>query len=223
MLYEDAERAWKYLVEEQNTSPGNIVIYGHSLGGAVAVDLASKHPEAGALIAEGALTSIADRAAGTPYAAYLSVRLILTVRFDSISKIESIHLPKLILQGEADTMAPPLMARRLYDAAPDPKQMALIPNGGHEDSAVVNATAYFTALNGFPLSTASKPGEAPQGDNETVRGAGLARLITLQLTHPRPLDAFISPGPHIREFLLLSARPLDRKPGGGVALSQAER
>ena len=60
-----------------------------------------------------------------------------------------IHLPKLLLQGESDTMAPPLMARWLYDAAPDPKQMALIPGGGHEDSAVVNATAYFAALNGF--------------------------------------------------------------------------
>jgi len=79
----------------------------------------------------------------------LPVRLILTERFDSISKIGSIHLPKLIRQGEADTMAPPLMAHRLYDAAPDPKQIALIPGGGHEDSAVVNATAYLAALNAF--------------------------------------------------------------------------
>ena len=46
-------------------------------------------------------------------------------------------------------MAPPLMAHRLYDAAPDPKQIALIPGGGHEDSAVVNATAYLAALNAF--------------------------------------------------------------------------
>lgn len=148
LLYEDAERAWKYLVAERNIPPANIAIYGHSLGGAVAIDLASTHPEAGALITESTLTSIADRADGSLYA-YLPIRLILTERFDSISKIGSIHLPKLILQGEADTMAPPLMARRLYDAAPDPKQLALIPGGGHEDSAAVNATAYFAALNSF--------------------------------------------------------------------------
>ena len=60
LLYEDAERAWQYLVAERNIPPAHIAIYGHSLGSAVAIDLASKHPEAGALITEGALTSIAD-------------------------------------------------------------------------------------------------------------------------------------------------------------------
>src|SRR5258707_9626898 len=59
LLYEDAERAWQYLVAERNIAPANIAIYGHSLGSAVAIDLASKHPEAGALSPEGALTSIA--------------------------------------------------------------------------------------------------------------------------------------------------------------------
>ena len=97
LLYEDAERAWKYLVAERNIPPAHIAIYGHSLGSAVAIDLASKHPEAGALITEGALTSIADVADRFSFAAYLPVRLILTERFDSISKIGSIHLPKLIL------------------------------------------------------------------------------------------------------------------------------
>jgi fermentation-respiration switch protein FrsA (DUF1100 family) len=157
LLYEDAERAWNFLVAERHIPPHDIAIYGHSLGGAVAIDLASRHPEAGALITEGTLTSIADRAAGTPYGTYFPVRLILTERFDAISRIGSIHLPKLILQGDADTMAPPLMARRLYDAAPEPKQMALIPGGGHEDSAVVNAAAYFAALNGFLSQYGFKP------------------------------------------------------------------
>ena len=148
LAYQDAERAWNYLVAERNIPPAHIALYGHSLGGAVAIDLASKHPDAGALITEGTLTSIADRADGT-YAAYLPVRLIVTERFDSLSKIRSIHLPKLILHGASDTMAPPVMAQRLYDAAPDPRQIALIPGGGHEDSAVANPAAYFGALNAF--------------------------------------------------------------------------
>jgi len=157
LLYEDAERSWKYLVAERNIPPAHIAIYGHSLGGAVAIDLASKHPEAGALITEGTFTSIADLADRFSFAAYLPVRLILTERFDSISKIRAIHLPTLILHGEVDRMNPPLSARRLYDAAPGPKQLALIPGGGHEDSAEVNPTAYFAALNGFLSHYGFKP------------------------------------------------------------------
>src|SRR5689334_11796719 len=141
LVCEDGERAWNYLVAERKIPPAHIAIYGHSMGGAVAIDLASKHPDAGALITEGTLTSIPDRAHGT-WAAYLPVRLIITERFDSLSKIGSIHVPKLILHGDSDTMGPPRMARQLYDAAGDPKQLALIPGGGHENSAVVNAAAY---------------------------------------------------------------------------------
>jgi uncharacterized protein len=157
LMYEDAERAWKYLVAERDIAPDHIAIYGHSLGGAVAIDLASRHPEAGALITESTFTSIAGLANGVSFTACLPVRLILTERFDSISKIGSIHLPQLILQGDADTMVPPGMARKLYEAAPEPKQLALIAGGGHEDSAVVNATAYFAALNGFLSQYGFKP------------------------------------------------------------------
>jgi fermentation-respiration switch protein FrsA (DUF1100 family) len=159
LLYEDAERAWKYLVTERNIPPADVAIYGHSLGGAIAIDLASKHPEAGVLITESTFTSIADAADRPPFC-YLPIRLIVTERFDSISKIGSIHLPKLILQGDDDTMLPPRMARQLYDAAPEPKQLALIPGGGHEDSAVANATAYFAALNSFLSQYHFKPGGA---------------------------------------------------------------
>jgi fermentation-respiration switch protein FrsA (DUF1100 family) len=114
-------------------------------------------PEAGGLITEGAFTSIADMADGS-LAAYLPIRLILTERLDSISRIGSVHLPKLIIHGDADTMVPPSMAHRLYDAALDPKQIAMIPGGGHESSAVVNATAYFAALNAFLSLYDLKPG-----------------------------------------------------------------
>jgi len=157
LFYEDAERAWKYLVDERKIQPAHIVIYGHSLGGAVAVHLAGNHPEAGALITEGTYTSLSDMANGSP-AAYLPLRLILTERMDSISRIRSIHLPKLIIHGDSDTMVPPRMARRLYDAAPDPKQIAMIPGGGHENSAEVNPVAYLAALNGFLTQSGFRPG-----------------------------------------------------------------
>jgi pimeloyl-ACP methyl ester carboxylesterase len=159
LLYEDAERAWTYLVTERKIEPAHIVIYGHSLGGAVAVHLAGNHPEAGALITEATFTSITDMANGT-FAEYLPLRLILTERLDSIAIIRSLHLPKLILQGDADTMIPPLMARRLYDAAPDPKHIAIIHGGGHENSAVADPAAYFGALNAFLAQYGFKPADA---------------------------------------------------------------
>ena len=146
-VYEDAERAWQHLVAERHIPPAHIAIYGHSLGGAVAIDLASRHPEAGVLITEATFTSIAGVAEGVPWTRLLPLRLVLTERFDSLSKIGAVHMPKLFLQGDADYMAP--MARRLYDAAADPKQLAIIPDGGHETSATANPAAYFAALNGF--------------------------------------------------------------------------
>lgn len=148
LVYEDANRAWTYLVAERKIAPADIAIYGHSLGGAVAIELASRHPDAGALITESTFTSIADMADEMTYGTFLPIRLILTERFDSISKIGSIRVPKLFLHGEADGIGP-TMARRLYDAAANPKQLALIPGGGHNDSAEVNPTAYFAALNTF--------------------------------------------------------------------------
>jgi len=148
LVYEDAERAWTYLVQERKLAASDIVIYGHSLGGAIAIDLAGKHPDAGALIAESTFTSILDAAHGTVFA-YLPLGLIVTDRFDSISKIRTIRVPKLILSGDADTMIPPHMAEQLYAAAAEPKQLALITGGHHDDSASVNAIDYFRALDAF--------------------------------------------------------------------------
>jgi fermentation-respiration switch protein FrsA (DUF1100 family) len=148
LAYEDAERAWMYLVAERRIAPATIVIYGHSLGGVVAIDLASRHADAGALITESTLTSIADLADGMRVGRLLPVRLILTERFDALSRIRAVHVPTLILQGQEDTTHL-TMGQRLYDAANEPKQRAVIPGGGHNDSAEVNPTAYFAALNGF--------------------------------------------------------------------------
>ena len=148
LAYEDAERAWAYLVRERRISPAAIVVYGHSLGGVVAIDLAARHADAGALITESTLTSIADLADGMRAGRILPVRLILTERFDALSRIRAVHVPTLILQGQEDARHLP-MGQRLYDAANDPKRRAVIPGGGHNDSAEMNPVAYFAALNGF--------------------------------------------------------------------------
>ena len=148
LLSEDAERAWMYLVRERHIPPAEVVIYGHSLGAAVGIDLASRHPDTGALITESGFASVIDVAEGTVFA-WLPLRLIVTERFDAAPHIGSIHVPKLIIHGESDTMIPVRLAHSLYDAAADPKELAVIPGGDHDDSAEVNGAAYFAALNGF--------------------------------------------------------------------------
>jgi alpha-beta hydrolase superfamily lysophospholipase len=157
---EDAERAWTYLVQERQLAASEIVIYGRSLGGAIAIDLASKHPDAGALIAESAFPSIIDATDGR-LVAYLPLGLIVTERFDSVSKARTIRVPKLILNGAADTTLTPPMAQRLYATAAEPKRLALIPGGHHDDLASVNPVAYFHALNDFLGSLDLKPRVTP--------------------------------------------------------------
>ena len=144
-LYADAERMWGYLVQERKIAAPDVVIYGHSLGGAVAIELASRHPEAGALIVESSFTSIRDFATGTRFA-YLPLNLIVTEKFDSISKVGAIRVPKLFLHGDADTTTAPGMTARLFAAAGEPKRLAIIPGGHHDDSASVNPAAYFEAV-----------------------------------------------------------------------------
>ena len=105
--------------------------------GAVAIDLAGRHADAGGLITESTFPSIVDVADETSFA-WLPLRSIVTERFDAASRLRSIRVPKLILHGEADTMIPVRLARRLYDEAAEPKQLAVIAGGDHEDSAEVN-------------------------------------------------------------------------------------
>ena len=175
LVYEDAERAWTYLVRERRIPPSAVVIYGHSMGGAIAIDLASRHPDAGGLITESTFPSVIDVADRTLFA-WLPLRLIVTERFDAASRIRAIHVPKLIVHGDADPMIPVPLARRLYDAAADPKELAVIPGGGHEDSADINPAAYFAAFDGFlrrhrlsPGSNDAHPSDRTEGTGSTLR------------------------------------------------------
>jgi len=148
-VYEDAETAWQYLVRERNISPRDIMIYGHSLGGAIAIELASHHAEAAGLIAESTFTSIIDMARNEHAYSWLPVDLLVRQKFASIAKVPLIKMPILFIHGTGDEIAPYRMSELLYNAAPGVKKLVLIEAAGHEDCAITGGEKYESAVRSF--------------------------------------------------------------------------
>jgi uncharacterized protein len=150
-LYRDAEAAYRYLREQRDIPPDRIVVFGHSLGSAVAVDLASRVPSAG-LILDGALTSVIDR--GQELYPYIPVRWIAGSRFNSIEKISRVRVPKLFLHARGDEVIPLAHGRRLFEAALQPKTFVEL-EGGHGDAFDVDSANYFGSIAKFLRHLAS--------------------------------------------------------------------
>jgi pimeloyl-ACP methyl ester carboxylesterase len=148
-VYQDAEAAWRYLVDEKKIKPEEIIIYGHSLGGAVAIELASHHPEAGGLIAESTFTSIEDVARQERVYAAFPIHFLVTQRFASLSKISTIRIPILFIHGTSDELVPYQMSERLYQAASGAKHLVLIEGAGHEDCASTGGDKYRNGVQQF--------------------------------------------------------------------------
>ena len=148
-VYADAQAAWIYLVEQKGLDPNAIFVYGHSLGGAVAIQLALDNPDAGGLIVEAAFTSIADMARRMPKYRFFPIDLIVHQRFDSIAKVSHLKVPVLYIHGTNDKFVPPEMSRKLYDRTAGLKQLKLILGGGHNNSASVGGAEYLEAVREF--------------------------------------------------------------------------
>ena len=155
-VYEDAETVWKYLTEQRHISPHDIIIYGHSLGGAVAIDLAVKHPEAAGLIAESSFTSVRAMSMLDKHYLVFPIFLILNQRFDSIDKVGKLKMPVLFIHGSSDEVVPTWMGQALYQAAPQPKRLLIVPGGHHMDSAEIGGQRYLEAVRDFVQSISSQ-------------------------------------------------------------------
>ena len=111
--YEDAEAAWDYIAK---LAPGRSrYIVGHSLGGAIAAELARRRPDAAGLVLEATFTSVQEMIDQSPWG-FLPVGLILTQNFDTLSKLPQLRMPVLITHGTEDEQVPLEDAHRLYDA-----------------------------------------------------------------------------------------------------------
>lgn len=148
-MYEDSEIAWRYLTETRDIEPQDIVIYGESMGGAVAIDLARRHPEAQALIVQSTFTSMTAAVRQNPLFKLLPLELILTDKFDSLSKVPQLQLPVLFIHGTDDVIVSSLMAEQLYAAAPEPKQLHLVPGAGHFGLYKPGKDSYLRAIAEF--------------------------------------------------------------------------
>lgn len=143
-LYEDANAALDELKRREPDIKRRL-IHGHSMGGAVAIDLAMRRPEAAALFVESSFDSMYGMS--TVRAAYklLPIRLILTERFDSIDKINQVKLPVLFMHGTTDPVVPSRMSELLFAASTSPdKRLLLIDKGIH--SNLHTFAQYFPAL-----------------------------------------------------------------------------
>ena len=167
LVYQDSEDAWNYLVREYHVRPRQIFIYGHSLGGAIAIELAIHHPDAAGLIVESSFTSATDMARRLGVFRFFPLEMLVHERFQSISKVGSLKLPVIFLHGTSDLTVPSSMSQKLFAAAPEPRQLVLIPGGHHIDSAVVGGPLYFDPLRTFVRSAQERLG--------TVVGTGYDR------------------------------------------------
>ena len=143
--YRDARAAYRYLVEQKQVKPGELVLFGESLGSAVSLDLALDHPAA-ALVLEAPFTSVRDMARATIFA---PLAPFVRTRYESLARVPRLRMPLLVVQGDRDEVVPPAQGRRLFDAAPEPKRYYAIPGAGHNDTYLVGGEAYWRTIGDF--------------------------------------------------------------------------
>jgi hypothetical protein len=150
--YLDAEAAWQYLTRGRNIPVENIVIFGMSLGGAIAANLAARQQPA-ALILGSSFTSVPDM--GAHLYPILPVRLLSRFRYDTRESLKSVTCPVLVIHSPDDEIIPFINGSKLFEAAKEPKSFLEI-HGGHNDGFLTSGKLYVDGLDKF-INTFLKP------------------------------------------------------------------
>ncbi|MCH7761289.1 alpha/beta hydrolase [candidate division TA06 bacterium] len=145
-FYRDAFAAYDFLADNRHLAPERIILFGRSLGAAVAVELATKRKAAG-LILESPFPTVASMA--RVHYGPLPFKLFVRARYDLIKRFKDIDIPVLVLHGDRDRIVPLALGRRVYEAAPEPKDFYLIHGADHNDTYFVGGEPYFQRLLSF--------------------------------------------------------------------------
>ncbi|MEM8831539.1 MAG: alpha/beta fold hydrolase [Cyanobacteria bacterium P01_G01_bin.19] len=149
-LYEDARTAWNYLTVIRKIVDRDIVIYGESLGGAIAIDLALEQTQAAGLIVQSSFPSMAEQIERfRPSLRIFPLKAIVNQHFNSIAKVPSLSMPVLFLHGTADTIVDYTMSQKLYNAASEPKTLFYIKGGEHLRLYKPGKHSYLSAIADF--------------------------------------------------------------------------
>lgn len=143
--YRDAEAAWRYLTETRRIPAGDIVLYGESLGGAIAARLAQRRAPR-ALVLYATFTSIPDMA--HELYPYQPTSLLVRYRYDTRAALASVRCPLLILHSREDEIVPYHHGQELLAAAPGPKWLVEL-RGGHNDAPFVSRESFAKAVEEF--------------------------------------------------------------------------
>lgn len=144
-VYRDAEAAWRHLTETRGIDPHRIILFGRSLGSAVAAWLGAR-TRPGAVILESPFTSVPDMAAKLyPLA---PVRLLVRLEFNTLAVVQDIHAPLLVLHSRQDEIIPFSHGKKIYEAARESKRFIEL-RGGHNDGFIVTGDAYVYGLRAF--------------------------------------------------------------------------
>ncbi|MDI1269583.1 MAG: alpha/beta fold hydrolase [Polaromonas sp.] len=141
--YEDARAAWDWLARKYPDRPR--YIFGHSLGGPIAIHLATEVNDESGTIVEGTFTSIADVVSTSKWG-WMPVSLLITQRFEAARKVGRIGSPLLVVHGGEDRLIAPDLGRKLFDAAAQPKLFMLVEGGSHHNTNSVGQAQYRQAL-----------------------------------------------------------------------------
>lgn len=143
MAYEDARAAWDWLARQYPDRPR--YIFGHSLGGAIAIDLAAQVGDEAGTLVEGTFTSIPDVVSSYKWG-WLPLGPLITQRFEAIERVKHIGSPLLVVHGSEDNTIQPELGRKLFEAATGQKRFVLVEGGSHHNTNAVGQPQYRVAL-----------------------------------------------------------------------------
>lgn len=152
----DARAAWQYLTRERGLSPAEIVVFGRSLGAAVAAELARGHRPAAVILAS-PFTSV-PAAAQEAYP-FLPARWLARIEYPTLRYVREISAPVLVIHSRKDEIIPFAHGRAVFEAAGEPKRFLPLASGGHNEGFMASREAYLAGIDCFLTEVAGlRPG-----------------------------------------------------------------